>query len=58
MFPALFLALLVRQLGSARARTAAAGGALIAFALTPFVPPGVPIIAAVCGVLPALAVRS
>jgi 4-azaleucine resistance transporter AzlC len=58
MFPALFLALLVPQLGSSRrARAAALSGALIALALTPFVPPGIPILAAVCGVLLALVVR-
>jgi 4-azaleucine resistance transporter AzlC len=58
MFPALFLALLVRQLDSRRARAAAIGGALIALALTPVVPPGVPIVAAVVGAVLALAVRS
>jgi 4-azaleucine resistance transporter AzlC len=58
MFPALFLALLVPQLDSSRrARAAALAGALIALALTPFVPPGVPIIAAVGGALLALVVR-
>ena len=45
-FPALFLALLVPQLTSARSRQAAVLGAAIALALTPFTPPGVPIIAA------------
>ena len=45
-FPALFLALLVPQLTSTRSRQAAVLGAAIALALTPFVPPGVPIIAA------------
>jgi predicted branched-subunit amino acid permease len=45
-FPALFLALLVPQLTSARAKQAAVLGAAIALALTPFTPPGVPIIAA------------
>jgi 4-azaleucine resistance transporter AzlC len=45
-FPALFLALLVPQLGDTRSRTAAllAGG--IALALIPFTPAGVPIVAA------------
>jgi 4-azaleucine resistance transporter AzlC len=59
MFPALFLALLVRQLGgsSRRARAAALAGALIALALTPFVPPGVPIIAAVGGAVLGLVVQ-
>jgi len=45
-FPALFLALLVPQLKSAKAKQTAALGAAIALALTPFTPPGVPIIAA------------
>ena len=45
-FPALFLALLVMQLDSRRAVTAALLGAGIALALVPFTPPGVPIIAA------------
>lgn len=45
-FPALFLALLVPQLASTRAKQAAVLGAAIALTLTPFTPPGVPIIAA------------
>jgi predicted branched-subunit amino acid permease len=45
-FPALFLALLVPQLGSNRARSAALLAAAIAFVLIPFTPPGVPIVAA------------
>jgi 4-azaleucine resistance transporter AzlC len=45
-FPALFLALLVPQLGGWRARAAAALGAAIAIALVPITPAGVPIIAA------------
>jgi 4-azaleucine resistance transporter AzlC len=45
-FPALFLALLVPQLGSHRARSVALIAALIAFVLIPFAPPGVPIVAA------------
>jgi predicted branched-subunit amino acid permease len=58
MFPALFLALLVGQLDGRRARVAALGGALIALALTPLVPPGLPIVAAVLGAGIALAVRA
>ena len=54
MFPALFLALLVGQLGDGRARAAALAGALIALLLTPVAPPGVPIIAAAAGALIAL----
>jgi 4-azaleucine resistance transporter AzlC len=45
-FPALFLALLVPQLTDRRAGAAALLGAAIALALVPFVPAGVPIIAA------------
>jgi branched chain amino acid efflux pump len=57
MFPALFLALLVDQLSGPRARTAALSGALIALALTPLVPAGLPIVAAAAGALIALGVR-
>jgi 4-azaleucine resistance transporter AzlC len=45
-FPALFLALLVPQLRSRTAVAVALMGAGIALVLTPFTPPGVPIIAA------------
>jgi 4-azaleucine resistance transporter AzlC len=45
-FPALFLALLVPQLGGRRARAAAALGAAIAVVFVPFSPAGVPIIVA------------
>lgn len=54
MFPAAFLALLAPQLGRPEARTAAICGGLIAIALVPFVPVGVPILAAVLGILPAV----
>jgi branched chain amino acid efflux pump len=57
MFPALFLALVVGQLGSRRARVAALAGALIALALTPLLPPGLPIVAAAAGAIVALGVR-
>ncbi|HEY6692425.1 MAG TPA: AzlC family ABC transporter permease [Solirubrobacteraceae bacterium] len=57
MFPALFLALLVGQLDGPRARTAAVGGALIALVLTPVVPAGLPIVAALGGAVIALAVK-
>lgn len=57
MLPALFLALLVGQLDRARSRAAAAFGALIALALTPFSPPGVPVVAATAGAVIAAAVR-
>ena len=45
-FPALFLALLVPQLGLRRARAAALVAAAIAFCLIPFSAPGIPIVAA------------
>jgi 4-azaleucine resistance transporter AzlC len=50
-FAALFLALLLAQLSSRRAVAAAVGGAAIAALLTPFTPPGVPIIAATAAVV-------
>ncbi|HEX5616958.1 MAG TPA: AzlC family ABC transporter permease [Solirubrobacteraceae bacterium] len=58
MFPALFLALLVGQLDGRRARVAALAGGLIALALTPLVPPGLPIVAAAAGAVIALGVRA
>jgi predicted branched-subunit amino acid permease len=45
-FPALFLALLYPMLRTRRTLIAAACGAALALALTPFAPPGVPIVAA------------
>jgi 4-azaleucine resistance transporter AzlC len=45
-FPALFLALLVPQIRSRRALAAALLGATIALVLVPFVPAGIPIVAA------------
>ena len=50
-FPALFLALLMLQIGSGRAVAAALLGAGIALALVPFAPAGVPIIAAAAAAL-------
>src|SRR5256885_863727 len=50
-FAALFLALLIAQVRSRRALTAAVGGAAIAAILTPLTPPGVPIIAATAAVV-------
>ncbi|HVM25692.1 MAG TPA: AzlC family ABC transporter permease [Candidatus Limnocylindrales bacterium] len=50
-FPALFLALLVGQLRSRRATTAAVLGAAIALSLVGFTPPGVPIVAAAAAAL-------
>jgi predicted branched-subunit amino acid permease len=51
MFPAAFLALLVPQLRQPGAPRAAVAGALIAAALVPFTPAGVPVLAAALGVL-------
>jgi 4-azaleucine resistance transporter AzlC len=50
-FPALFLALLARQLTTRRAVMAALAGGGIALVLLPFAPPGVPIVVAVLGCL-------
>jgi 4-azaleucine resistance transporter AzlC len=49
-FAALFLALLAAQLRGRRARAAAAGGAAVAAALIPFLPAGLPIVAATAAV--------
>jgi branched chain amino acid efflux pump len=57
MFPALFLALLVGQIDGRRARLSALAGGLIALALTPVLPPGLPIVAATLGAVIALTVR-
>lgn len=46
IFPAFYLALLVGELRTRGARTSAAIGALVALALIPIAPPGVPIVAA------------
>jgi 4-azaleucine resistance transporter AzlC len=50
-FPALFLALLARQLRTRQAVMAALAGGGIALVLLPFAPPGVPIVVAVLGCL-------
>jgi len=52
MFPAAFLALLAPQLRRPGAPVAAVTGVVIALALVPFAPAGVPIIAAMAGVVP------
>jgi 4-azaleucine resistance transporter AzlC len=57
MFPALFLALVVGQLDGRRPRVAALAGGLIALALTPVFPAGLPIVAAAGGAVIALVVR-
>jgi 4-azaleucine resistance transporter AzlC len=46
IFPAFFLALLLPELRDARSRRVAVAGALIALALVPVMPPGVPVLAA------------
>jgi predicted branched-subunit amino acid permease len=56
MFPAAFLALLAPQLRRPGAPIAAVAGALIAVALVPFTPAGVPIVAALAGVAPGVLV--
>ena len=50
-FPAAFLAMLPAHLRTSRGRAAAATGAVVCLALTPFVPVGVAILVAVVGVL-------
>ena len=52
MFPAAFLALLAPQRRRAGAPPAAIAGAAIAVLLVPFTPAGVPVIAALAGVVP------
>jgi 4-azaleucine resistance transporter AzlC len=56
MFPAAFLALLAPQLRRPGAPVAAVAGAMIAVALVPVAPAGVPVIAALAGVVPGVLV--
>lgn len=51
IFPAFFLGLLANELRNPHNVGAAAIGAAVALALTPFVPPGVPLLAACAGAL-------
>jgi 4-azaleucine resistance transporter AzlC len=51
IFPAFFLGLLANELRDRRSVAAAAIGAGVALALTPFTPPGVPVLAACAGAL-------
>jgi len=51
VFPAFFLVLLAKELRERSSRLAAAAGGLIALALIPLTPPGVPVIAACAAVL-------
>jgi 4-azaleucine resistance transporter AzlC len=53
VFPAAFLALLAPQLRRPAAPAAAAAGAAIAVSILPFTPAGVPVAAALAGVMPA-----
>jgi 4-azaleucine resistance transporter AzlC len=56
MFPAAFLALLAPQLRRPGAPVAALAGAVVAVALVPVAPVGVPVIAALAGVVPGVLV--
>jgi 4-azaleucine resistance transporter AzlC len=56
MFPAAFLALLAPQLRRPGAPVAATAGALIAVVVLPLAPAGVPVIAALAGVVPGVLV--
>ncbi|SHM56543.1 AzlC family ABC transporter permease [Actinacidiphila paucisporea] len=56
-FPAVLLALLLPSLGTPRTRRAALAGALIALAVTPFLPAGLPVLLALAGVAVAGAER-
>ena len=57
VFPTFFLVLLIHELRQGRGRSVAAGGALIALALIPFTPPGVPVMAASLAALVGLHAR-
>jgi predicted branched-subunit amino acid permease len=56
MFPAAFLALLAPQLRRPGAPAAAAVGAAIALLILPFAPAGVPVLAALTGIVPGVLV--
>jgi predicted branched-subunit amino acid permease len=58
LFPAFFLALLAPELRTRAGLRTAVGGVLIAFALLPWAPPGVPILAACLAALPGLWMKS
>lgn len=58
VFPAFFVALLLAELRDGRARGVAAAGAVIALALVPFAPAGVPILAASTAALVGLRQRA
>lgn len=46
LFPTFFIGILIAELGRPRARVVALAGAVVALALVPFAPPGVPVLAA------------
>lgn len=56
LFPTFFVGILVAELRQPRARVAAVVGAVIALALVPFTPPGVPVLAASAAALVGLGV--
>ena len=56
-YPAFFLALLIAELGRPSAPVAALGGAVVALALVPFVPAGVPVLVASVAALAGLRAR-
>jgi 4-azaleucine resistance transporter AzlC len=58
VYPAFFLALMIGELRSGRAKGVAVLGALIALALVPFTPPGVPVLAASLATLVGLVRRA
>jgi predicted branched-subunit amino acid permease len=58
MYPTFFLGLLIAELKTGRARGAAAIGAVVALALVPFAPAGVPVLAASVGALVGLRGRA
>ena len=58
MFPAAFVALLAPQLRRRGAPVAAVAGAIVALALVPVAPVGVPVIAALAGVVPGVRVAT
>jgi 4-azaleucine resistance transporter AzlC len=57
LFPAFFVALLLEEVRGRRKAAAAGGGAGIALVLTPFTPPGVPILVAAVAALAASRMR-
>jgi 4-azaleucine resistance transporter AzlC len=57
IFPAFFLALLLPEVRDHRSRGVAVGGALVALALVPVAPPGVPVLAASAAALAGLRLR-